>query len=365
MQSIDQFFKEKSNALELPNSQLDAQWQQAAKQLAAKNKIAKAKKIVMFSGVAAVVIGVSIVFWPSAKNSTVVQANSQALTNETVPKAVKISADKAIKPSSIISTKAPTASQENKPATSTTVIPAPQAITLNKQTNFYVDLSKEPEVFTVKPNESAEFTTKAGATIKIPAAALSNTDQNAALTLTVQEYYDKKGNAAMVKYHFYQNEKLVKTINEKQITVTLPNTIGNGTEVVFYNQDDNIKDELMEQIQFVSTEKFMTNSNSKINYKITLPAEYNAATFTSILAFAKDKVAIPGDVVGNSISFKNIPKGEEVYFISIGKANSRYFICNKKLLTTSNEITDLHFLEISELYYSKKLSEIATLNENK
>jgi hypothetical protein len=242
--------------------------------------------------------------------------------------------------------------------------------TINKQANFYIDLTKEPEVFTIDPTKENMVNCKQGSTLTIPANSVIDSDgKNIVdpISITVQEYYRYDGeattnnaSAAMIKYELYKGEERVAVLPSQAVIIKMSNGLQNFKVL---NNEDVLSDKAIQQMTWVSNEKFYADTRKKIDYKITLDNKFNANTFMSEIAFPKEKVIMAGNIENNSIIFSNVPIGETAYFMSIGKINNKYFSCSKKLVTGNTNITVLDFVEISETLYKKQLDELGKLGQ--
>jgi hypothetical protein len=353
MQHIDDFFKDTNQHFILENVDAKNSWNQLkAHQLFLKKKKFQKLALVLFLALSALF---TFIFINNKKTNTSQIAVVNEIKNQSADANILSIENKPTdKPNEAI------IGSKNTSSNSTVNNESKNNIVLDN-TSFYIDLSKEPEIFSLNNSEKNIITTKGGATIQIQTNALKTNEIAQNITMTVQEYYKKESNTGMIKYHFYKNDTLLNLETNNAITVQFPNT-ANQKQIIFYNQADNISDAILQKMQWASTEKFLTDNSNKVNYKITMPKQYNAQTFLSVLAFVNQKVLVAGDVDKNSIVFKNIPIGEPVYFISIGRAANSYFICNKKLITSNTEIKSLNFLETSQDFYTRKYEELSALS---
>ncbi len=244
---------------------------------------------------------------------------------------------------------------------------------INKEANFYIDLTKEPEITTIDPTKENTITCKQGTIITIPANNIVSQDGNLInepVTIITQEYYrydnngdnNKKANAGMVKYELYKSEEKLQVVDEKMIIIKMQSVSGKNTFKLFSNNDAIPEKKLLE-MNWVSTEKFTADKRLKIDYKITLDKKFDASTFMSQIAFVKENVIMAGDIENNSLLFKNVPIGETVYFMSIGKVDNKFFNCSKKLVTGNTKITEVDFIEISEQLYKKQIEDLGKLGK--
>lgn len=255
----------------------------------------------------------------------------------------------------------------------TVIAPAPRTqaanATITKEANFYIDLTKAPEVYTQDARRNITIQCKQGTVLHIPASTIlrNNVPVQDTVTIIVQEYYrytannTHKPNAAMLKYSVYYHDTLVNANTTIPATITMAS--GLTGRIKLMEHEDVLPENKLLSMQWITSDKYITDKRSKIDYTIALPAQYQAHTFMSQLAFEKDNTIIAGDIVGNTIVFKNIPKGEVVYFMSTGKVKDKYFSCSKKLRTGNTSITQVDFIEISELLYLKQLDDLSKLGK--
>jgi hypothetical protein len=244
---------------------------------------------------------------------------------------------------------------------------------INNEAKFYIDLSKEPEVFPIDPVKENTITCKQGTQLIIPANILTDAGGNTVkeiVSVSIQEYYrydsnqKQKGiaNAGMIKYEFFKGtEKLRVTETGAVAIIMKPVVAGNRIKII--RSEDYIPESTMKTLSWVSREKFTSDKREKLDYQITLDPHFDANSFMSAIAFPDDKVIMAGDLYNNSIIFRNVPLGETAFFISVGKIENKYFHASKKLVTGKATISELDFVEISEALYKKQIDELGKLGQ--
>jgi hypothetical protein len=357
MIEIDNFFKEKQESFTIDDSKKNMHWQQMQQLVAKKQRNTKTKTLVVCVGIFAVFLTLQIWNRPAAKK---VYTEKQTAVNSVIEQPAEPT-NEAINKNTINDNKL----ENTKSEAAKTAVTATKAENSTKQLqpNFYIDLSKAPETFTIDPTKDNTLTGKQGTTILIPSNTVKAT--NNTITVAIQEYYDYQqntANAGMLKYTFYDGETQLTVSNENNVQVYLKN-LTNTKQLKVMRSSDAMPDAIFKKMQWATNEKFVTVPTAKTNVKVQLPKAYNANTFMSQLAFVNHNTIIAGDIVNNSIEFKNVPIGETVFFTSIGKINDKYFSCSKKIITSNNTNDELNFVEISEELYKKQLDELGKLGQ--
>jgi hypothetical protein len=374
---IDELYQQKLHTNLHSNTNAAANWQ--AMQL--KMKAAKRTKTLQKIGIAAGVLIVAGAFVISnvGKKETITNTANVATTNAQ-PTAVQPTTgipqniDKE-KPT-IVTNKAavleqpPTVSNTGNKPTSR-VSPINAKATEQQEAGFYIDLSREPQLFEINANSGATIVAKQGTTINIPANAIVDNNgqlKNGTVTIVVQEYYRYNDDentipsAGMVKYNVYDGDTQYTISNKNQVTVKMKNDVAS---IKLVAADDMVPEKQLQQMTWATNEHFFADNRTKIDYKITLDKKYNANTFMSQLVFTDHKIVIPGNIENNSLLFVNVPVGEQVHFVSFGKTNNRYFSCSKKIITGNTRLNDFDFVEVSETRYNQLLEMYSKLAENK
>jgi hypothetical protein len=380
--NMDDFFKEQNELFQIDDAKQNMHWEQMKQQLLIAPKPAKSiwKPILIASSLLILlsstyfIINKSsnkeilksskkdnvVINKPEVKNSAIVENKQEQVAMEKQTEEKKVVVDN--KKEHTIENK----KDLTQALTSNTNI-------INKEANFYIDLTKEPEINTIDPTKENTITCKQGTTIKIPANSVINelgTIVTEPITIITQEYYrydnekenSKKANAGMVKYELYKGEERLQAIDERKIIIKMQSVNGSNT-LKYISNNDAIPEKKLLEMNWVSAEKFTADKRPKIEYKITLDKKFDASTFMSQIAFVKENVIMAGDIENNSLLFKNVPIGETVYFMSIGKVDHKYFNCSKKLVTGNTKITEVDFIEISEQMYKKQIDDLGKLGK--
>jgi cytoskeletal protein RodZ len=374
MQQLDDFFKEQNEKYTVDNSKQTLHWQQLQLQL---NQPIKKRTKYKFLGIAALIAILLCVGFYFAKNTNTINYNNTTAKKESSSVENNTSTDlpKTINDTTTLinSTKIPTNKiVKTEPITNEKAVKkiAPQII--NKEAQFYIDLSKEPEIFSINPTITNSLTCKQGSIITIPANSIVGKNEYAIkenVTVIVQEYYryEEQNNnqkvlptAGMLKYEIFQEEQKLKIASGKTVDIKMKNGLQHFKIVA---SDDALTPQEITEYNWISNEKFYTDSRSKIDYKITLNENFDAKTFMSQIAFPKYNALLPGNIENNSLLFTNVPVGETIYFISLGKVGKKYFSCSKKLVSGTTNIKAMDFLEISESIYHQQLEMYSKLGK--
>ena len=246
---------------------------------------------------------------------------------------------------------------------------------INKQANFYIDLTKAPELFTANANETINLHCKQGTVLHIPANEVIDAQGKAIqgdVNIVVQEYYrydsaptvaPQTPSAGMLKYEIYQGTTKVQIQNPDAVTIIMKAVIKGASTLKVMNANDALTPSQIRQMQWVTNDKFVADSRTKVDYIITINKPIDASKFVSYLVFEKDKAILAGDIMGNNLQFNQVPTGETVYFVSFGKMNNHYFNCSKRLVTGNKNITEVNYIEITETAYSLLVQEFANLGK--
>lgn len=379
--NIDNFFKEQNENLQIDVSKQDLHWQQMQKKLLPNQpKIKSWKSFAITALLLAIITTTIVLINKDTKQENIVQTTLPKPTEEKNAKSTSQPLNKTIQQtplstpkSNVIKKSLPAPAQHkttdpivNKENTSST--------TIQKEAKFYIDLTKEPEIFTINPTKQNAITCKQGTIITIPAnivTKLDGTKVTEEVSVIVQEYYryDDEGvsidkvNAGMLKYEVYSGNEKLMIQNSKSVDIKLKSVLGIHTALKIISSEDVMPETKLKELNWVSAENFTADKREKIDYRITLDKKYDASRFMSEIAFPKQNVIMAGDIVNNTIIFHNVPIGETVYFMSIGKINDKYFSCSKKLITGNTNITELDFVEISETLYKKQIEELGKLGQ--
>lgn len=357
-QNIDDFFTTKNTERQIDTSNQQQHWNQL--------QLPKVKAI-PYKAFAAVALLVSIIGYILCYNNT---NNKQTIaTTPTTTLQPNIAA--TLIPTT--DTTAALATINNNTITTKVPPKAPnllvqKPILTTTETNaatFYIDLTKAPEVFTIDPNIENAITCSQGGKLLIPASSIVNDSGQLAttpITLTVQEYYQYSNaanpttiTAGMIKYKLYNTTEELYLQPNKTITILMNKQLQTNIAYTLVNDTDALNDKKINELQWVSNEKFVSDNRQKIDYIITMQQPYKAATFMSQIAFEKNKELLPGNIINNSVVFGSIPKGESIYFISMGKVGDKYFYCNKKIITGTTTLKSIDFIEISKEFYTQKI----------
>jgi hypothetical protein len=383
--NIDNFFQEQNEKHTIDTSKQNLHWQQMQVKLGLATPKTKWKPYAMVALIA-IAVGTTLYVINSKKDNSVVIKKEESTTNENTLAKESSTTNVLLTPNEKNTTTVPLISATTE-VTNTTATPKETIkktteptielkpltnSTINKQAQFYIDLTKEPQLFTINPTQEITITCKQGTKITIPANIIVDKNGNKAtddISMIVQEYYRYENNsnvnsvdAGMIKYEFYKGaEKLVANETTTVAITMIP--VVKGANIKIMNATDAMPETQLMALQWVSAEKFTTDKRQKIDYKITLDKNYDASTFMSQIAFPKEKVVMAGDIVKNSIIFHNVPIGETVYFMSIGKIKDKYFSCSKKLVSGNTNIKEIDFIEISETLYKKQIEDLGKLGQ--
>jgi hypothetical protein len=384
--NIDDFFKEQNEAFKAPTQMQQQHWagmQQLLQPPVVKPSVMP-KLIAAFVTIAAIVAG--IYYWPQKEKASQDMAATTTIENKsTEPMATVVQPQDTIvviKPSTSptpaikneqITQKnitIPTTPVEKKPITKKTITP-----------NFYIQLSKAPQVFTIDPSKENTLTCKEGTLIKIPANILVTKNGQLAtgeISFIVQEYYryddlaagsleqlnenknGKTASAGMVKFDAFKNDEKLNIALGKSIQIKMKPELGKNIPSTTVIAEEGLSEKSITELGWISSEQFLTDSREKTDLVIELNKKFNAATFMSQIAFTNIKAIMPGNIENNKLIFQNIPLGEEVYFISLGKIKDKYFSCVKKLTTSKTPITTIDYVETTAEEFKKQL---AVLNQ--
>jgi hypothetical protein len=367
MQQLDEFFKEQNEKFIIETSLQKEHWKQL--------QINQPKKRAAFF---ALLVGI---YWlvqnnksstPLSENvsTTTPKTSNEANTNITELHTTNNNVTSNIEPKT--NTTTPTETKKpsliNKELETKIVNPK----TINKEAQFYIDLSKEPELFSIDPTINNTITCKQGSVISIPANSIVGKNETAMqenVTVIVQEYYRYEGQdnngkiqptAGMIKYELFKEEQKLKIAIGKAVEIKMKNGLQHFKIVA---SDDALTQQEIAAYNWVSNEKFYSDTRIKIDYKITLNENFDAKTFMSQIAFPKYNALLPGNIENNSLLFTNVPVGEPIYFISLGKVGKKYFSCSKKLVSGTTNIKAMDFLEISEAAYHQQLEMFGKLGK--
>ncbi len=357
--NIDNFFKLQNEQFLVPNLEQNMHWQQFQQKIVAKKMLQKKIKITVFAiGIVGFITTMFLIIGNTTNKNINEQiaVTSNPINNKNNNTIIETPNQKQLQ------------SEVTKPIIAKTILPKEiKPITENHitplATNFYIDLSKAPEIFTIDPNNSNEIICKAGTKITIPAHTVIGNTSNT-VTVVVQEYYQyekTKATSAMLKYSFYEDDKLLGSNEQNEVSINLLTDIVNGKALKLLHNSDIMPEATLKKMQWVTNEKFTVINSLKTDFKINLPAAYNAKTFMSQLSFVNHNAIIAGDIINNSIVFRKVPVGEIVYFTSLGNVNDKYFSCSKKLITGNSTTTELDFIEISKELYNKQIDELGQL----
>jgi hypothetical protein len=385
--NIDDFFKEQNEAFKAP-TQLQQQHWSGMQQLLQPPVV---KPSVMPKLIAAVVLVVAIVtgiyYWTQKTKAPQEVATTTPIENKpTAPMVATVMSPKdttvVIKPTKtpapapkkeIATPKnitAPTTPVGAKPITKKTITP-----------NFYIQLSKAPQIFTIDPTKDNTLTCKEGTVIKIPANILVNAKgqlTTGEISFIVQEYYryddlaagsleqlneNKKGKiatAGMVKFDAFQNDEKLTIAQGKSLQIKMKPELDKNIPTTTVVAEEGLSEKSITELGWISSEQFITDSREKIDLIIELDQKFNASTFMSQIAFTNIKAIMPGNIEKNKLIFQNVPLGENIYFISLGKIKDKYFSCVKKLTTSKQPITNIDYVETTAEQFRKQL---AVLNQ--
>jgi hypothetical protein len=373
---IDKLYQQKLQEHTISNDNVSIHWnqmqQQMRKALYKKRLLRWCAALSFISAGVAIALSISV----SSKKNLVPTATSaipkepaQNNTTETVSIAKPYVQTVAVNPPTKLAAQATSSIGSN--SISNTNIASSTYAKEQQEAGFYIDLSKEPQLFEIDATEGATLTCKQGTTIIIPANAIVNRNgvaKQGKVTIVVQEYYRYAGDssaqptAGMVKYNVYDGDEQYEINSKSQVSVKMKNDV---SKIKLVNAENMVPEKQLQQMTWATNEHFFSDSRSKIDYSISLDKKYNASTFMSQLVFTNRNIVIPGNIENNALSFQKIPIGELVHFVSFGKVNNRYFSCSKKLVTGNTSLSDIDFVEVSETYYNQLLDMYTKLMENK
>jgi hypothetical protein len=381
---LDHFFQEQNEQFTIDTSKQNVHWQQMQKQLVVTPTTNRNWKPFAIATILIALSTALFLFINTKKESSSI-AQKENTSKQQIPLSNNEAAStesKAMVEDKTITT-IPIYPKLSIPITEKQVIdPANRSLTtpviataiIQKKAQFYIDLSKEPEIFELDPSTENTITCKQGTKLTIPANSIVDVHGNTPtekISFIVQEYYrydgkiedngNKAATAGMLKYEVYKDGEKLNVVTGKTVVITMHNGLQNLKVIA---SEDALSEKQLQQLNWISNERFYTDKRTKIDYKITLDAKYDANTFMSQIAFPKYNALLPGNIENNSLIFTNIPVGENIYFISLGKIGDKYFSCSKKLISGNTSIKEMDFVEISEALYKQQIDMYGKLGKN-
>ncbi len=385
--NIDDFFKEQNEVFKAPTQLQQQHWsgmQQLLQPPAVKPAIMP-KLIAAFVVIAAIIAG--IYYWQQntktskevATTAPVANIPAEPVTTVVKPKDITV----VITPTPVLPAKKESITEKK------VTLPTPPSVKvkpITKKTitpNFYIQLSKAPQIFTIDPTKDNTLTCKEGTIIKIPAHILVNTNGQpiaAEVSFIVQEYYryddlaaagleqlseNKKGKiatAGMVKFDAFLGDEKLSIASGKSLQIKMKPELGKNIPATTIVADEGLSEKSINELGWISSEQFITDNREKIDLVIELDQKFNASTFMSQIAFTNIKAIMPGNIEKNKLIFQNVPLGEDIYFISLGKIKEKYFSCVKKFTTSKQPITNIDFVETTAEQFKKQLEVLNQLN---